>query len=66
MAPRDTLSRLWREQRVADKLANAVRKVNDGLRTLLDVQLAVHQGSGDLVLTLTAIRHVLGEHEARE
>eukprot|EP00965_Chrysotila_dentata_P168892 5577039-Pleurochrysis_carterae.AAC.1 len=50
----------------ADKLANSVRKINDGLRTLLDVQLAVSHGSGDLALTLSAIRFVLGEHEARE
>eukprot|EP00965_Chrysotila_dentata_P156750 5179109-Pleurochrysis_carterae.AAC.2 len=32
---------------VADKLANSVRKINDGLHTLLDVQLAVTHGSGD-------------------
>eukprot|EP00965_Chrysotila_dentata_P228536 6196656-Pleurochrysis_carterae.AAC.2 len=51
---------------VADKLFNTVRKVSDGLRTLLDVQLAVNTEAGDLARTLTALRNVLGEHDARE
>eukprot|EP00965_Chrysotila_dentata_P160930 5313730-Pleurochrysis_carterae.AAC.1 len=50
---------------VADKLANAVRAINDNMRTLLDVKL-MHSGFGDLALTLRAIRDVLGDHEARE
>eukprot|EP00965_Chrysotila_dentata_P182263 6019156-Pleurochrysis_carterae.AAC.1 len=51
---------------VADKLANAVRAVNDNMRTLLDVKLTMLSGYGDLAITLRAIRDVLGDHEARE
>eukprot|EP00965_Chrysotila_dentata_P015258 504654-Pleurochrysis_carterae.AAC.1 len=51
---------------VADKLANAVRAINDNMRTLLDVKLTMLSGFGDLAITLRAIRDVLGDHEARE
>eukprot|EP00965_Chrysotila_dentata_P131763 4356729-Pleurochrysis_carterae.AAC.1 len=41
---------------IADKLANAIRKIKDGLRSKIDVQLTVNRKGDDLSLALDAFR----------
>eukprot|EP00965_Chrysotila_dentata_P026562 880064-Pleurochrysis_carterae.AAC.1 len=41
---------------LAEKIANAVRRLNDSLSTLLDVKLSLNSGVGDLTLTIIAAR----------
>eukprot|EP00965_Chrysotila_dentata_P170907 5640774-Pleurochrysis_carterae.AAC.1 len=50
---------------LAEKVANAVRRLSDSLSTLLDVKLALNAGVGDLSLTINAARSVLSDAEAR-
>eukprot|EP00965_Chrysotila_dentata_P001588 52318-Pleurochrysis_carterae.AAC.1 len=51
---------------IAEKLANAVRRLGDNISTLLDVRLALTSGVGDRNLTIAAARYVLSDVEARD
>eukprot|EP00965_Chrysotila_dentata_P185358 6119140-Pleurochrysis_carterae.AAC.1 len=50
---------------LSEKIAKAVRRLSDGLSTLLDVKLSLNSGVGDLGLTISAARSVLSDAEAR-
>eukprot|EP00965_Chrysotila_dentata_P006049 198358-Pleurochrysis_carterae.AAC.1 len=50
---------------LAEKVANAVRRLSDSLSTLLDVKLSLNSGVGNLGLTISAARSVLSDAEAR-
>eukprot|EP00965_Chrysotila_dentata_P134383 4443774-Pleurochrysis_carterae.AAC.1 len=41
---------------MAEKVANAVRRLSDSLSTLLDVKLSLNAGVGNLALTIGAAR----------
>eukprot|EP00965_Chrysotila_dentata_P114221 3775698-Pleurochrysis_carterae.AAC.1 len=51
---------------IAEKLASAVRRLNESLSTLLDVKLELKSAAGDLPRALEAIRDVLSTAQARE
>eukprot|EP00965_Chrysotila_dentata_P202303 6181054-Pleurochrysis_carterae.AAC.1 len=48
---------------MAEKVANAVRRLSDSLSTLLDVKLSLNAGVGNLALTIGAARSVLSDAE---
>eukprot|EP00965_Chrysotila_dentata_P034067 1134657-Pleurochrysis_carterae.AAC.1 len=51
---------------MAEKLSHVVRRIGENVGTLLDVKIALTSATGRLAPTLTAIRDVLAELEARE
>eukprot|EP00965_Chrysotila_dentata_P020476 678691-Pleurochrysis_carterae.AAC.1 len=51
---------------VAEKLCAVVRRLSESINTILDVKLVMKGATGDLALTLTTIREVLSDFEARE
>eukprot|EP00965_Chrysotila_dentata_P193738 6175935-Pleurochrysis_carterae.AAC.8 len=51
---------------LAQKLSHVIRQIGENVGTLLDVKIALTSATGRLAPTLTAIRDVLAELEARE
>eukprot|EP00965_Chrysotila_dentata_P151659 5012460-Pleurochrysis_carterae.AAC.1 len=51
---------------MSEKLAHVVRRISELAGTLLDVKIAMAHATGQLTPTVTAIRDVLSELEARE
>eukprot|EP00965_Chrysotila_dentata_P028908 960994-Pleurochrysis_carterae.AAC.1 len=51
---------------MAEKLSNVIRRIGENVGTLLDVKIALTSATGRLAPTLTAIRDVLTELDARE
>eukprot|EP00965_Chrysotila_dentata_P153774 5083419-Pleurochrysis_carterae.AAC.9 len=50
---------------LSEKVANAVRRLSDGLSTLLDVKLSLTAGVGNPALIIAAARSVLSDVEAQ-
>eukprot|EP00965_Chrysotila_dentata_P170846 5639214-Pleurochrysis_carterae.AAC.1 len=50
---------------IAEKLANAVRRLGDGISTVLDVRLALSSRVGICNITIAAARYVISNVEAR-
>eukprot|EP00965_Chrysotila_dentata_P022383 740952-Pleurochrysis_carterae.AAC.1 len=50
---------------LAEKVANATRRLGDGVSTVLDVKLALNAGVGNLPRTIQAARNVLSDVDAR-
>eukprot|EP00965_Chrysotila_dentata_P167433 5528939-Pleurochrysis_carterae.AAC.2 len=51
---------------MAEKLSHVIRRIGENVGTLLDVKIAFTSATGRLPLTLTAIRDVLAELDARK
>eukprot|EP00965_Chrysotila_dentata_P054323 1802037-Pleurochrysis_carterae.AAC.1 len=51
---------------MSEKLSHVIRRIGENVGTLLDVKIALTSATGRLAPTLTAIRDVLTEMEARE
>eukprot|EP00965_Chrysotila_dentata_P075317 2487353-Pleurochrysis_carterae.AAC.1 len=51
---------------MSEKLSHVIRRIGENVGTLLDVKIALTSAAGRLAPTLTAIRDVLSELEARE
>eukprot|EP00965_Chrysotila_dentata_P010315 335707-Pleurochrysis_carterae.AAC.1 len=51
---------------MSEKLAHSVRRIGELAGTLLDVRITMSRAAGQLIPTVTAIRDVLSELEARE
>eukprot|EP00965_Chrysotila_dentata_P027635 918572-Pleurochrysis_carterae.AAC.2 len=51
---------------MSEKLAHTVRRISELAGTLVDVKITMSRANGQLAPTVTAIRNVLSELEARE